>query len=111
MAPVTNGRVLFHSVPTGARSTIDYSVYTDVLLQGFPEPGKTTVYDTTQTIDLENVPLEGGFLVKTLEISIDPYLRGRMRAPEVKSYSPPFQLGQPCVHHLSDQFLGLTALW
>ena len=110
MAPVTNGRVLFNSVPTGACSSSDYSVYADILLQGFPEPGKTTVYDTTQTIDLENVPLEGGFLVKTLEISLDPYLRGRMRAPEVKSYSPPFQLGQPCVRHLFDEFLCLTVL-
>lgn len=46
---------------------------------GYPEPGKTTVYDTSQTIDLENVPLNGGFLLKTLALSIDPYMRVRMR--------------------------------
>jgi len=61
---------------------------------GFPEPGNTTVYDE-ETIDLETVPLGGGFLVKVLEISIDPYMRSRMRSPEKKSYSPPYALGQP----------------
>ena len=53
---------------------------------GYPEPGKTTVYDTTETIDLQTVALNGGILIKTLELSIDPYMRGRMRAPEIKSY-------------------------
>ena len=53
----------------------------------FPIPGKTTVYDTTQTIDLDTVPLNGGFLLKTLVLSIDPYQRGRMRNPTKKSYS------------------------
>ncbi|KAJ6611738.1 hypothetical protein B0H10DRAFT_2055489 [Mycena sp. CBHHK59/15] len=78
MPSVTNGRVLFNAVP-----------------QGYPVPGETTVYDTTATIDLDNIPLNGGFLIKTLVLSVDPYMRGRMRAPEVKSYSPPFTLGQP----------------
>ncbi|TFY64903.1 hypothetical protein EVJ58_g2313 [Rhodofomes roseus] len=58
-------------------------------------PGKATAYDDSQTIDLETVPLNGGFLVKTLVLSIDPYMRGRMREPHVKSYTPPFILGQP----------------
>ena len=53
------------------------------------------MYDDSETIDLETVPLDGGFLVKVLEISIDPYMRGRMRSPEKKSYSPPYALGQP----------------
>ncbi|KAJ3517329.1 hypothetical protein NLJ89_g582 [Agrocybe chaxingu] len=78
MAPVTNGRIIFNSVPTG-----------------FPVPGETTIYDTTETIDLDAAPLDGGFLLKTLELSVDPYMRGAMRAPEKKSYSPPFALGQP----------------
>jgi NADPH-dependent curcumin reductase CurA len=55
--------------------------------QGFPEPGKTVVYDESKTIDVESVPLDGGILVKTLVLSIDPYMRGRMRAPEKESYS------------------------
>ncbi|KAJ7482953.1 hypothetical protein B0H11DRAFT_2021570 [Mycena galericulata] len=78
MAPVTNGRVLFNAVP-----------------EDYPVPGKTTVYDTTQTIDLETVSLNGGFLVKVLVLSVDPYMRGLLRTAEVKSYMPPFVLGQP----------------
>jgi NADPH-dependent curcumin reductase CurA len=53
---------------------------------GYPVPGKTTVFDNSETIDVENVPLDGGFLVKTLALSIDPYMRGRMRRPTTKSY-------------------------
>ena len=54
---------------------------------GFPEPGKTTVYDESQTIDLDNVPLNGGVLVKTLIVGADPYLRGKMRDSSTKSYN------------------------
>ncbi|KAF8881862.1 hypothetical protein BD779DRAFT_1675207 [Infundibulicybe gibba] len=97
MAPVTNGRALFNSVPTG-----------------YPEPGKTIVYDTTQTIDLENVALDGGFLVKTLVLSIDPWLRGRMRAPEKNSYNMSFTLGEPITSHgvgvvLRSEYAGVKA--
>ncbi|KAF9222038.1 NAD(P)-binding protein [Gyrodon lividus] len=77
MAPVTNARHIFNEIPTG-----------------YPIPGQTTVYDASQTIDLENAPLNAGFLLKTLVLSIDPYMRGRMRDAS-KSYSSPFQLGQP----------------
>ena len=45
------------------------------------------VYDETETIDLENAPLDGGVLVKILVLSIDPYLSGKMRKAEIKSYS------------------------
>ncbi|KAJ3999475.1 hypothetical protein F5050DRAFT_1737935 [Lentinula boryana] len=78
MAPITNGRLIFKEIPTG-----------------YPIPGKTTVYDTTSTIDLENEPLDGSVLVKTLVLSVDPYLRGKMRAPERQSYTPPFFVGEP----------------
>lgn len=37
-------------------------------------------------------PNDGEVLVRTLYISVDPYLRGRMR--EGRSYVPPFELGQ-----------------
>ncbi|KAF8144001.1 hypothetical protein K438DRAFT_2029327 [Mycena galopus ATCC 62051] len=73
MAPVTNGRVLFNAPPKGT----------------------TTVYDTSETIDLDNVPLNGGVLIKVLLLSIDPYMRGRLRAPEIESYMPAFSLGEP----------------
>jgi len=38
-------------------------------------------------------PSEGEVLVRNLYLSVDPYMRGRMN--DVKSYVPPFQLGQP----------------
>jgi NADPH:quinone reductase len=40
-------------------------------------------------------PEEGGIVVKALWLSIDPYLRGRIREPGVHSYSPEFQEGKP----------------
>ncbi|WP_158800332.1 NADP-dependent oxidoreductase [Pedobacter sp. L105] len=39
------------------------------------------------------VPKEGEILLKTLYVSVDPYLRGRMK--DVKSYIAPFKLGEP----------------
>jgi len=39
------------------------------------------------------VPKTGEILLKTLYVSVDPYLRGRMK--DVKSYIAPFKLGEP----------------
>ena len=91
MAPLTNGRLIFTSVPTGM-SLLVYMLFIPVTRSffhssGYPEPGKTTVYDTTMTIDLETVVLNGGILIKVLELSIDPYIRSRMQEPETNSYS------------------------
>lgn len=80
MAPVRNARVIFNEIP--APNT-------------YPQPGKTTVYNDSQTIDPDTVPLNGGFLVKVLVLSIDPYMRGRMREPHIKSYAPPYLVGEP----------------
>ncbi|WP_443947100.1 NADP-dependent oxidoreductase [Pedobacter sp. AW1-32] len=43
----------------------------------------------------EEIPAieSGQLLLKTLYVSVDPYLRGRMT--EAKSYIPPFELGKP----------------
>ncbi|EJD37237.1 alcohol dehydrogenase [Auricularia subglabra TFB-10046 SS5] len=83
MAPIRNTRVLFNSVP-----------------QGYPVPGETTVVDHSQTLDLDAVDLAGGkVLAKTLSISIDPYLRGKMRSPEKKTYNQPFEIGKPLYSH------------
>jgi NADPH-dependent curcumin reductase CurA len=38
-------------------------------------------------------PAAGQVLVRNLYMSVDPYMRGRMN--DVKSYVPPFQIGQP----------------
>lgn len=39
------------------------------------------------------IPKEGEFLVHNIWMSVDPYMRGRMR--KMKSYIPPFQLNKP----------------
>ncbi|KAF4581546.1 hypothetical protein EYR40_009831 [Pleurotus pulmonarius] len=78
MAPIKNGRHLFNEIPVG-----------------YPIPGKTTIYDENQTIDLDTVPLNGGILVKALSFSIDPYMRGRMRPATVESYVSAFTIGEP----------------
>ena len=44
-----------------------------------PVPGQTTILDASQTIDPDNVPLNGGVLVKTLVLSLEPYLLAGMK--------------------------------
>jgi hypothetical protein len=88
MAPVTNARVLFNAIPKGTGfCVITHILLTSVGRLDFPVPGETTVYDTKQKIDLAGVPLNGGFLIMTLVLSVDPYMRDQMRSPETKSYS------------------------
>lgn len=74
---VQNKAVIFKSVPNGQ-----------------PIAGKDLVVETRE-FDLEQSLPEGGVITKNLYASFDPYQRGRMRAPEKKSYSPPFTLGEP----------------
>ncbi|GJJ10787.1 hypothetical protein Clacol_005015 [Clathrus columnatus] len=80
MSEVSNPRLLYKSVP-----------------RGYPIPGENLIYDTSRTIDLENVPLNGGFLTKTLVVSPQPWLRERLRDPERISYSTPMRLGHTFV--------------
>ena len=57
---------------------------------GLPSP------DNFSFVDSEVPALsDGDVLIKTAYISVDPYLRGRMR--EARSYVPPFQLNQVIV--------------
>ncbi|KAF9464075.1 hypothetical protein BDZ94DRAFT_535170 [Collybia nuda] len=62
---------------------------------GYPVNGKTFAYDDSPRIDLDKAPLNGGALVKTLVLSIDPYMRGKMQAPDTKSYTDMYVAGQP----------------
>ena len=60
----------------------------------WPIEGKNlTVED--RGFDLNAEPPKDGITVKNYYVSFDPYQRGRMRGPETKSYSPPFELGKP----------------
>ncbi|KAF8552842.1 NAD(P)-binding protein [Imleria badia] len=62
MAPVTNKRIVFKE-----------------FLKGSFVPGQTTEFDGSQTIDMDNVPLNGGVLLKTLVLSLEPYVLAGMR--------------------------------
>src|SRR5512132_4305285 len=59
-------------------------------------PAGMPTVDNFQFVDSEvPQPNDGEVLVRTLYISVDPYLRGRMR--EGRSYVPPFEVGQVIV--------------
>ncbi|KAI5118892.1 hypothetical protein M0805_002808 [Coniferiporia weirii] len=73
---IPNPRLVFSSVPTG-----------------LPVPGETITYDTSLSIDLENASLNGGFLVRLLSASLDPYMRNRMRPYDIPGDMEAFQLG------------------
>ena len=50
--------------------------------------------ETFETVEAEvPSPADGQILVRNLLMSVDPYMRGRM--DDVKSYAPPFQVGEP----------------
>jgi len=62
----------------------------------YPVPGEhITVED--RPIDFDDVPANG-LIVEELYASFDPYLRGKMRDPEIKSYSPAFAPNDPIVN-------------
>jgi NADPH-dependent curcumin reductase CurA len=57
-------------------------------------PDGTPTSDNFELKDVDLPPLgEGMIRVRNLWLSVDPYMRGRMN--DVKSYVPPFQLGDP----------------
>jgi NADPH-dependent curcumin reductase CurA len=76
MAPVSNPVVIFNEIPKGAPND------------------NTLITKTDDTIDLD-APLDGGFLVKTLCFSLDPYQRGKMRDSSIKSYTDAYEIGKP----------------
>ncbi|NRF40049.1 NADP-dependent oxidoreductase [Pedobacter foliorum] len=55
--------------------------------------GKPTADDFKFIEEETPVTQEGQVLLKTLYVSVDPYLRGRMSS--AKSYTPPFELNKP----------------
>lgn len=77
MAPEKNLSLIFKNIPTG-----------------FPVAGEhLTVED--RGYDPSASPPSGGVVVQNVYASFDPYMRGRMRSPEKKSYFPPFTLNEP----------------
>jgi NADPH-dependent curcumin reductase len=65
-----------------------------VLLKSRPEGAPSL--DNFELVDRPGrEPVEGELLMRTLYLSLDPYMRGRMSA--AKSYAKPAELGQPMV--------------
>ncbi len=65
------------------------AVFLKAYPKGAPDPADFDVRSVTLP-DLQ----EGEILLRTVWMSVDPYMRGRMR-PDVKSYIPPFSLDEP----------------
>nr|AAM88292.1 reductase RED1 [Bipolaris maydis] len=66
---------------------------------GWPKPDVDFGVEC-RPIDINgDIPL-GGVILKNCYVSLDPYQRGRMRAPTVDSYSPPFTIGDPMEGHV-----------
>ena len=59
--------------------------------QGMPVPGEHLVIED-KPVDTDSAP-SNGLVVKLQYASLDPYLRGRMRDPSVKSYASAFEPG------------------
>ncbi|KAI8332630.1 hypothetical protein BC941DRAFT_436101 [Chlamydoabsidia padenii] len=78
---VSNTQIIFSKVPTT-----------------YPVVGEHITVNKTD-FDLDAPLADGEFILKTLVLSVDPYMRGRMRDSSVKSYSPAFPLGQPMTGH------------
>ncbi|KAI9324361.1 hypothetical protein BDR26DRAFT_1014831 [Obelidium mucronatum] len=77
-----NTKVLFRAIPNGPATKDAFDVVRD---EHFDV--------STQELGPDSI------LVKTTWLSLDPYMRGRMRKPEVQSYSPAFAIGQPMGGH------------
>ncbi|EGO00257.1 hypothetical protein SERLA73DRAFT_160203 [Serpula lacrymans var. lacrymans S7.3] len=73
---LVNPRIIFNEIPVGLPDT------------------NTLVVDNSQSMDLESVPVQGGVLVKTLALSLDPYMRNRMRPVDVPGDMPALPLGE-----------------
>ncbi|ORY85356.1 hypothetical protein BCR35DRAFT_277888 [Leucosporidium creatinivorum] len=63
--------------------------------KGAPVPGQDLKKVTDDSFDPETAALHGGILLQTLALDLSPYMRGRMRDPSIKSYSPAMPLNQP----------------
>lgn len=61
--------------------------------KGMPKAGVDVVVEDRPLQSTE--PPQNGIFVKNFYASFDPYQRGRMRAPEIKSYAPPYTLNEP----------------
>jgi NADPH-dependent curcumin reductase CurA len=71
-----------------AEQRVSHEIHLKQRPVGIPTESNFQLVKTTVPI-----PTKGEFLVRNIWMSVDPYMRGRMR--EMKSYIPPFQLNKP----------------
>lgn len=64
-----------------------------IFLKAYPDGMPAPEHFDMRDVDVAD-PGEGEMLCRTVWMSVDPYMRGRMR-PNVKSYIPPFALDEP----------------
>jgi NADPH-dependent curcumin reductase CurA len=62
--------------------------------QGYPVPGEHLAIEAAG-YDANVAAPSNGVVFQSLYTSFDPYMRGRMRPAEVKSYAPAFELNKP----------------
>jgi hypothetical protein len=77
MPAIANPSLIFNELPKG-EPTLD-----------------TLKLDQSAEIDLDAELNENEIVLKLVSVSLDPYMRGRMRHESIKSYSPPFSLHKP----------------
>jgi NADPH-dependent curcumin reductase CurA len=88
---VPNKSLIFSAVPTHA-----------------PIPGEHITLED-RPFDPSQAPPPRGLTAKTLWISLDPYMRGRMRPASSSSYSPAYTLGAPLTAYALVQVLASDA--
>jgi hypothetical protein len=76
-----------------------------ILLNSRPV-GKPALSDFKFTSEPIPVPPTGHILLKTVYVSVDPYLRGRMN--DAKSYAPSFEVGKPLQSGIIAEILDST---
>lgn len=62
--------------------------------EGFPVPGEHLIVETA-AYDADVETPADGVVLQSLYTSYDPYMRGRMRDVNIKSYAPAFELNKP----------------
>jgi NADPH-dependent curcumin reductase CurA len=72
--------------------------------QGWPKEDEDLVIEARE-FDLNAPPPKGGLTLKNYYVSFDPFQRGRMRDPSIKSYSAPYQLGKPITNRAISKVL------
>lgn len=65
---------------------------------GVPVPGEHLAVEDVGFDSSAPLPKDG-VVLEHLYASFDPYMRGRMRSPEIKTYFPPFDLDKPMMSH------------